>query len=50
MEGGPEEITTVHRGLKHLSYGDRLRELKVFSMEKASGRPHRDLPAPEWSL
>ena len=30
----PEEITRIIRGLEHLSYGDRLRELGLFNLER----------------
>lgn len=28
------------KGLEHLFYGDRLREVRLFSLEKALGRPY----------
>jgi len=38
------------RELKHLPYGDRLRGMRLFSMEKAPGGPYSGLPVPEGGL
>lgn len=35
------------RGLKHLPYGDRLKELGLYREEKSAWRPHKNLPVSE---
>jgi len=38
------------KGMEHLPYRDRLRELQLVCLEKALGRPERDLLTSERGL
>jgi len=50
LERVQRRATKVIQGLKHLCCGGRLRQLELFSLEEAPGRPYSSIPVPEGNL
>lgn len=47
MEQDQREATKMIRGLQHVSYEDRPKQLELFRLEKTSKTPYCGLPVPK---